>query len=170
MAVPYINDYLIRKDRSNLFDASKTALYSFVFSKNTKMYIQVNGSNPDRLKTIDISIYCKNIFLRLSGNSNEVPDLEQKLDYEKLFKNVIALDDLQSRKNIFTPKNKYAIQERMLEENIHNIFQTKEEKIEPELIIGEDAVRDAIYKTANYAHDVQTKLEKESDISNFVQI
>lgn len=166
MAKLNVNNYLLKDNDSVVFNAEKSALNFFVFSKNSRMKLNVLNSLTSNgpIDLTDITIHCgKNFYFKVDCEENQIENLAQKIDYESLFKNIVALDSIEEKKTIFTPRNKYKIQETLLSENIENILQTKEEKMSPELIVGEDALQNAIEKTAEYARIDQLRHREETD-------
>jgi len=164
MAVINVNDYLLKDKDTDVFNPSKSALNFFVFSKNTRVKLNVLNQNTanGKMDLTDISIHCGKKYFKVDCEENEISNLAQKIDYEALFKNVIALDSIEERKTIFT-KNKFKIQETLLSDNIENLLQAKEEKMNPEMIVGEEELQNSIQKSAVFAQNDQLRHREEAD-------
>lgn len=156
-----INDFYLSEKDGDVCDVLKTGVKFFAFSKRCNAVIST--INQDDEFEMIISFNLNKRLVNEFAISIEDIELAKKLDVAEIFKNVIALDYLVATTSVFKKDKIYKECVDIIKENVDRLAKGKENKVSPEIVVGEKELEFAINMDKGYAHTRREQYRMNSD-------
>lgn len=156
-----INDFYLSEKDGDVCDVLKTGVKFFAFSKRCNGVISTINEGDDFEMIISF-----NLNKRLANEfaiSIEDIELAKKLDVAEIFKNIIALDYLVATTSVFKKDKVYKECVDIIKENVDRLAKGRENKVSPEIVVGEKELEFAINMDKGYAYTRREQYRAQSD-------
>lgn len=156
-----INDFYLSEKDGDICDVLKTGVKFFAFSKRCNAVISTINEGDDFEMIISFNLN-KRLVNEFAISIEDI-ELAKKLDVAEIFKNVIALDYLVATTSVFKKDKIYKECVDIIKENVDRLAKGKENKVSPEIVIGEKELDFAINMDKGYAFTRREQYRQNTD-------